>query len=170
MQFDSRSLKIGNCFDFHACRWRTTYRWKSIDDGYNFSLDFIAIGGLHAKLWAPKVARIQTVGIPRFPLGIPGTKCHLDVGFVERHKVYFKGEDGGFPQVWAVVNLVNPNLFVIHLSTKSLQIMHYQLVVWFVSHETCSDSLLFRCFHFRLTFEFSKGFGSASLNLYYFKE
>ncbi len=25
-----------------------------------------------------------------------GTKCHLDVGFVERHIVYYKGEGGGF--------------------------------------------------------------------------
>jgi len=34
-----------------------------------------------------------------FPLGSPMTKCHLDVGLVERHKVYYKGEGGGFPQV-----------------------------------------------------------------------
>jgi hypothetical protein len=30
--------------------------------------------------------------------GNPGTKCHLDVGLVERHKVYYKGEGGGFPK------------------------------------------------------------------------
>jgi hypothetical protein len=29
------------------------------------------------------------------PLGSPGTKCHLDVGLVERHR----GEGDGFPQV-----------------------------------------------------------------------
>jgi hypothetical protein len=28
-----------------------------------------------------------------------GTKCHLDVGLLERHKVYYKGEGGDFPQV-----------------------------------------------------------------------
>jgi len=28
-------------------------------------------------------------------LGLP--KCHLDMGLVERHKVYYKGEGGGFP-------------------------------------------------------------------------
>jgi len=27
------------------------------------------------------------------------TKCHLDVGFMKRHKVYYKGEGGGFLQV-----------------------------------------------------------------------
>jgi len=65
------------------------------------------------KLWALKVAIIPTLailGLPlRLPLGNPGAKCHLDVGLVERHKVHYKGEGGGFPQVWAVVSLVSPN-------------------------------------------------------------
>ncbi len=30
-------------------------------------------------------------------LGSLGTKCHLDVSVVERHKIYYKGEGGGFP-------------------------------------------------------------------------
>jgi len=30
------------------------------------------------------------------PLGSPETKCHLDVGLMERHRVYYKGEDDGF--------------------------------------------------------------------------
>jgi len=33
------------------------------------------------------------------PFGNPKTKCHLDVGLVERHRVYYKGEGDGFPQV-----------------------------------------------------------------------
>jgi len=28
-----------------------------------------------------------------------GTKCHLDVGLVERYKVYYEMEGGGFPPV-----------------------------------------------------------------------
>ncbi len=44
---------------------RVTYCWKTLDDGYNFALNFIAIGGLHTKLWAPKVAGVSVVGIPR---------------------------------------------------------------------------------------------------------
>jgi len=48
---------------------------------------------------APKVAGVPTVGILGLPLGSPGTKCHLDVGLVEKHKVYYKGEGGGFPKV-----------------------------------------------------------------------
>jgi hypothetical protein len=38
--------------------------------------------------------------------GVPGEKSHLDVGPVERSRVYYKGEGGGFPQVWAMMSLV----------------------------------------------------------------
>jgi hypothetical protein len=41
-------------------------------------------------------------------LRVSGEKSHLDVGFVASHRVYYKGEGGGFPQVWAVVSLVCP--------------------------------------------------------------
>jgi len=76
-----------------------TYLWKDLDKGYNFFLNFISIKSLHTKLWGPKIARALTLGILRRPFGSLGTKCHLDVGFVERHKVYYKGEGGGFPQI-----------------------------------------------------------------------
>jgi hypothetical protein len=67
---------------------------------------------------------IPILGILGLSNGSPGTKCHLDVGFVERHKVYYKGEGGGYPQIWAVVNLVSSSLPVARLSTKSASIMH----------------------------------------------
>ncbi len=38
--------------------------------------------------------------------GVLGEKSHLDVGLVERCRVYYKGEGGGFPQVRAVVSLM----------------------------------------------------------------
>jgi hypothetical protein len=47
------------------------------------------------------------MGILGHPLGSPMTKCHLDVGLLERHRVYYKGEGGGFPQVRAVVSFVS---------------------------------------------------------------
>jgi len=97
---------------------------KAFDEGYNFALDFISIGGLHTKLWAPEVVKIPSLGIPRLPLGSPRIKCHLDVGLVERHRVYYKGEGGGFPQVWVVVNLVSPSLPMARFSTKSAPPMH----------------------------------------------
>jgi hypothetical protein len=43
------------------------YHWKAINEGYNFSLDLIAIGGLHRKLCALKVARVPVVGISGLP-------------------------------------------------------------------------------------------------------
>jgi hypothetical protein len=45
-----------------------------------------------------KVVGVPTLAILGLPLGSLKTKCHLDVGLVERHKVYYKGEGGGFPK------------------------------------------------------------------------
>jgi hypothetical protein len=91
---------------------------------YNFASNLISIGGLHPKLWAPKITKVPILGISRLAFGNCGTKCHLDVGPVASHIVYNKGEGGDFPQVWAVVNLVNPNLPMVHLNTKSALTMH----------------------------------------------
>jgi len=79
---------------------------------------------LHIKLWGPKDAKIPTLRILKLPFGRPRTKCHLDMGLVERHIVYYKGEGGGFPQVQTVVNPVSSNLPVAHPSTKSAPAMH----------------------------------------------
>ncbi len=54
----------------------------------------------------------------------PETKCHLDVVLMERHKIYYKGEGGGFPQVRAVVSLVSLSLLVVRPSTENVQTMH----------------------------------------------
>jgi hypothetical protein len=123
-QFDFRPLKVRNHPNFLPCKWHATYHWKALDKGYNFFLDFISIKGLHAKLWAPKVERILVVKISGLSLGSLRTKCHLDVSLVEKHRVYYKGEGGGFRQVRAVMSLVSPNLLVVCLSTKSALIMH----------------------------------------------
>jgi hypothetical protein len=67
------------------------------------------------------VPTLQNLGLL---VGSSKTKCHLDLGLVERHKVYYKGEGGGFPQVRAMVSLVSPNLTMARPNTKSAQIMH----------------------------------------------
>jgi hypothetical protein len=130
-QFDSRPLKVGNWPDFLAFRWRETYHWKALDDGYNFFSNLIAIRGLHRKLCAPKVVGNPVVGI----FGTPtweswDKKSHLDVAPVERHKVYYKGEGGGFPQVRAMVSLVCPSCLWFVLAPKVLQLCtnHFMLV------------------------------------------
>jgi hypothetical protein len=49
------------------------------------------------------------LGILGLPLGSPSpmTKWHLGARPVAKHKVYYKGEGGGFPQVRAMVSLVS---------------------------------------------------------------
>jgi hypothetical protein len=38
------------------------------------------------------------VGFRDSRAGVPGEKSHLDAGPVKRHRVYYKGEGGGFPK------------------------------------------------------------------------
>jgi len=76
-----------------------------------------------------KVMGLQSCRIPNFgnfrtPIWESETKSHLDVSLVERHRVYYKGEGGGFPQVQAVVSLVSSSLPMVHPSTKSASTMH----------------------------------------------
>jgi hypothetical protein len=123
-QFDSRTVKVGNRPNFLVCRWRATYRWKALNKGYNLALDLISIEGLHIKLCAFKVAEVPTLGIFGLPFGSIGTKCHLDASPIASHKVYYKGEGGGLPQVQAVVSLVSPSLPVASFSTKNVSALH----------------------------------------------
>jgi hypothetical protein len=104
--FDSRPLKVWNWPEILGFRQRATYRWKALDESYNFASDRTSIQGLLAKLWASKSQESRRAGFRDSRVGVPGEKSHLDVGPVESHRVYYKGEGGGFPQVWAVVSLV----------------------------------------------------------------
>jgi hypothetical protein len=117
--FDSQPLKVGNRPEILGCRQHATYRWKALDESYNFASDCTSIRGLLAKLWGFKVP------------GVPGEKSHLDVGPVESHRVYYKGEGGGFPQVRAVVSLVCPCCPWLVLAPKVLQLCtnHFVWVV-----------------------------------------
>jgi hypothetical protein len=130
-QFDSQPLKVRNHPDFLAFRWHATYIGKALDESYNFALDCTSIRGLVAKLWGSKVVGLLTLAVLGFPLGSPRTKSHLDVGLVERHIVYYKGEGGGFPQVRAVVSLVCPCCPWLVLTPRVLQLCtnHFVWVV-----------------------------------------
>jgi hypothetical protein len=48
---------------------------------------------------------------------------------MERHKIYYKGKGGGFPQVWVVVSLVNPSCPWLVLAPKVLQLCPNHLVL-----------------------------------------
>ncbi len=84
---------------------------------------------MHAKLWGLKVVGVSTLAILGLPFGSPETICHLDVGLVERHKVYYKGEGGGFPQVWVVVSLVSLSCPWLVLAPKVFQLCTNHLVL-----------------------------------------
>jgi hypothetical protein len=62
--------------------------WKTLNESYNFASNYISIGGLLAKLWGSKVAKVPTWAIS----GLPSTKSHLDVGSMASHKIYYKGK------------------------------------------------------------------------------
>jgi hypothetical protein len=109
--FDFRPLKVGNRPEILSCRRRATYRWKALDESYNFALDRTSIRGLLAKLWGSKVSGVpqgEILGFPAGSPGSPGKKSHLDVVSAERCREYYKREGGGFPQVRAVMSLVCP--------------------------------------------------------------
>jgi hypothetical protein len=85
-------------------------------------------------LWTTSRSEVclQSYGAPKLresQLGSPGTKSHLDVGPMERCKVYYKGEGGGFPQVRAVVSLVCPCCPWFVLASKVLQ-LHTNHFMW----------------------------------------
>jgi hypothetical protein len=94
--FDSRPLKVGNQPDFVVCRWLVTYRSKALDEDYNFYFKSHFNRTFARKVIGPQSCGNPNFGISRLPFGSLGTKCHLDVGLVESHRVYYKGEGGGF--------------------------------------------------------------------------
>jgi hypothetical protein len=105
-QFDSWPLKVGNR-PLPDVSWRNeTWRWKALDESYNFGLDVISIRVWGEELWASKVLGLQPGTISGLQLGSLGKKCHLNVASVERRREYYMGKGGGFPRVQAVVNLV----------------------------------------------------------------
>ncbi len=62
--------------------------------------------------------------ISGLPLGSPETKCHLGASPMAKHRVYYKGEGGDFPQIRVMVSIVNPNFPMVHPNTKSAPNMH----------------------------------------------
>jgi hypothetical protein len=73
---------------------------------------------------APKSQGSQLAQFQDSHSKVPGEKSHLDVIPVERCKVYYKGEGGGFPQVWAVGESCVSVLPAARPSTKGVPTMH----------------------------------------------
>jgi hypothetical protein len=140
-QFDSWPQKVENRFDLLSFRGRVTYRWKALDERYNFALDYISIGGLLAKLWGSKVTRVPAGGISGLPLGSPGKNSHLDVASVESCRVYYRGGRWWLPPNPGRGESCVSVLPVARPSTKGALIMHYPLCVGCVQAHVSELSL-----------------------------
>jgi hypothetical protein len=123
-QFDFRSLKVENRPNLLVCRWCAIYHWKGLNEGYNFALDLTSIWGLYQNLWASKVTKVPISKISGLPTWESWTKWHLGVGLMAKHREYYKGEGGGFLQVWVVVSLMSLCLLVACPCTKGPSGMH----------------------------------------------
>ncbi len=66
--------------------------------------------------------RVPISGIARLSTWESWEKRHLGVAHVVNYKKYYKGEGGGFPQVWAMVSLIR--MLVPCLCTKNVPTMH----------------------------------------------
>jgi hypothetical protein len=124
-QFDSWSLKVRNRLDFLAWRWRATYHWKALEEGYNFASDLIPIVGFHTKLQESQLWEFREFWEYRDKMTF-GCWSHGQAQSI------LWGEGGGFPQVRVVVSLVSLWLPMAHPCIKVLQLHTNQLVVWFV--------------------------------------
>jgi hypothetical protein len=112
-QFDSRPLNVGNQPDFEKFLTRATILLQTSSQ---------------SEVW------MRSYGAPKFrepQLWEFRTKCHLDVAPMERRKIYYKGEGGGFPQVQAVVSFVSPSCPWFVLTPKMFQLCtnHFVLVL-----------------------------------------
>ncbi len=119
-QFDSRPLKVGNRPDFGVCRSNATYRWKTLEENYNFGSNIVPIQARGEKLWMPKVPGVQTKIVSGLQLGSPGKKSHLDASATESCREYYMGEGGGFPWVRVMVSQVSPRSPMASPNTKSV--------------------------------------------------
>jgi len=79
-------------------------------------------------LQSPESPGWRDFGSPAGVPGVLGEKSHLDVGPMERCRVHYKGEGGGFPQVRAVVSLVCLCCPWLVLAPKVLQLCTNHLV------------------------------------------
>jgi hypothetical protein len=104
-QFDSRPLKVGNRplpnIRFECATWR----WKDLDEGYNFgSQSDSAVGSYGRSKF--RESRRDNFGTPFWESRefVPfGCSLHGEL------REYYMGEGGGFPRVRAVVSLVCPS-------------------------------------------------------------
>jgi hypothetical protein len=76
------------------------------------------------KVMGPQNHRSLNFRNFEIPIWESWDKMPFGCGFVEGHKVYYKGEGVGFPPVRAVMSYVSPSLPMVRPNTKSFSTMH----------------------------------------------
>jgi len=71
-QFDSRPLKVENRCLPDIRFERATWRWKDLDEGYNFGLDLVVIQLCSRELWRFKVPGVPLGQFRDSISGVPG--------------------------------------------------------------------------------------------------
>jgi len=105
-QFDSRPLKIKNR-PFSDVRFgNATWRWKDLDEGYNFGSDLVAIQLRNRELWQFKVSGVPPGQFRDSISGVP-TKCAIRVPPLWSNAEYTIGSKVmAYFRVQAVMSLV----------------------------------------------------------------
>jgi hypothetical protein len=75
-QFDSRSLKVGNRPLPDVRFGSATWRWKDLNEGYNFDSDLVTIGLCSWELWRFKVPGVPPGQFRDSISGVP-TNCAI---------------------------------------------------------------------------------------------
>ncbi len=108
-QFDSRPLKVRNRPLPDVALKSATRRWKALNESHNFGWGLVPIRVRGEELWPSKVPGLQPGTVSGLHFGSPNKMCHSDVTFAISCREYYKGEDGGFPRIRAMVSLVCPS-------------------------------------------------------------
>jgi hypothetical protein len=96
-QFDSWPLKVRNHPKLPMCKWRATYHWKYLNEGYNFTLNLTSMEGLHKILWASKVVGVLISGISGLSTWETWVKWHFGATPMANYREHYKREGGGLP-------------------------------------------------------------------------
>jgi hypothetical protein len=108
-QFDSRPLKVGNRPLPDVRFGSATWRWKDLDEGYNFGSDLDAIQLRSRELWQFKVPGVPSGQFRDSISGVPGI-CAIRMPHPRRGAEYTIGSKVvAYSRVRAVVSLVCPS-------------------------------------------------------------
>jgi hypothetical protein len=108
-QFDSRPLKVRNRPLPDVRFGSATWRWKDLDEGYNFGSDLVAFQFRSRELWQFKVPRVPPGQFRDSILRVP-TKCTIRVPPPRNNAEYTIGSKVvAYSRVWAVVSLLCPS-------------------------------------------------------------